>query len=186
MTSSLTRREWILLGVGLAIGAVASLVFRADSKGVVTMLPTYIFSDSVPGLVGASGAWTMKGESLVNKFNAAQVDCFNHYGDTSFVNLKRAGIDIPEMYCYIAQGDIFDHMLIADLALFTITDWNPEQVVAESDGLCRKVTLTLDRRAKSVSQTSTLIDSTGLCEGLSPEPQLSYLTDGFKLLHPDK
>ncbi len=186
MTLSLTRREYIFLGVGLALGIVMSLAFRADSKGVVTMLPSYIFSDSVPGLIGASGVWTMKGESLANKFNAAQINCFNHYGDTSFTNLKRNGVDISEMYCYIAQGDILNNLLMADLQLFTITDWNSEQVVAEWEGLCRKITMVLDRRAKSVSQTGTLINNTGLCEGLSPEPQLSYLTDGLKVLHPEK
>ena len=173
----------IIIGALLLGGYV--LLNKTDSKAVITMLPPYIFSDTVPGLVGASGVWTMKGETLANKINAATISCFNNYGDESFEILRHLGADLSEMYCYIAQGDIISNMLMANLSLFTITDWNAERVVAEAEGACRKTIMILDRRAETVTQTGTLINDSGLCEGLSKEPTQAYLTDGLKVLHPE-
>lgn len=127
----------------------------------------------------------MKGEELVNKYNASKIDCFNRFGDSSFEYLKAKGVNVSEMYCYVAQGDIFMGQLIADLSLFTITDWNNEEVVSESEGLCKKVTMVMDRRAKVVTQTSTLINNTDeFCKGFDSIPMQSFLTDGMKILYP--
>lgn len=164
------------------------LIFSSGFNGmlgraVVTSLPVYMFNDAVPGLVGADGTFTAKGEELANKFNSVEIQCFNRYGDVDFSELKTAGININEMYCYIAQGDIIDGHLSTYLSLFTITDWSKEKVVAEKEGLCRKTVMTLDRRAKSVTQTSVLVNGEGeLCSGLSSEPIQSYLTNGFEVV----
>lgn len=159
------------------------LTFLSGKRASVTLLPPYFFSDSVAGLVGASGTFTAKGERLANKFNTVTIDCFNHYGDTSFQSLRKSGTGPGEAYCYIAQADVIDGYLSSDLQLFTITDWDSAKVVAESEGLCRKTIMILDRKAKTVTQTGTLINNDGLCKGFSSDPIQSYLSDGLDVIN---
>ncbi|KKS92624.1 MAG: hypothetical protein UV68_C0041G0011 [Candidatus Collierbacteria bacterium GW2011_GWC2_43_12] len=167
----------VLFLAGIISGGFSDILGRTT----VTSLPPFLFLDNVPGLVGATGTFAAKGEELANKFNSVEIQCFNKYGDVAFDDLKQAGINTEEMYCYIAQGDVIKGYLSTYLSLFPITDWDKEKVVAEKEGLCRKTIMTLDRRAKSVTQTSTLINNEGeLCSGLSPEPIQSYLTNGFE------
>lgn len=171
-----------ILGMAL-MGGIVYFYGSGGDRVTVKHLPSYSFSD-IPGLVGGFGTWTAKGEELANKFNAAQINCFNTYGDVSFEDIRGFGVDPTqaEMYCYIAQADIIDGFLNVDLQIMPITDWNMNTVTAESTGLCRRVVMTLDRASQTITQTGTLIDSEGICEGLSEEPIQSYLTDGLKVL----
>jgi len=178
------------ISAGFVLGAVLVLVFgtpnEGENKNVVKQLPVYYFSERIPGFAGGSGTWVLKGEEIANKYNAANINCFNHYGETSLEEIRNRGIE-PEMYCYIAQADIFDGSLSADLSLFTITEWNEKRVVAESVGLCRKVTMTLDRESKTITQLATLLagaSDVDFCEGLSSDPIQSFLTDGDRVINP--
>lgn len=175
-----------ILGM-IAMGGLVYFYDDVTEKTTVQYLPSFYFSDSIPGLVGGTGVWTAKGEKLANKYNAAYISCFNDYGDMSFSEIrKKYGIDPAsreiEMYCYIAQADIINNYLNSDLQLFSITDWNENAVVAEFNGICRKTVMILDRKAKTVTQTGTLVGDSELCEGLSKEPIQAYLEDGSKVL----
>lgn len=179
------------LGAGVLFGIILVLIVFAavnggENKNKVQYLASYYFSEGIPGFAGGSGTWVIKGEELVNKYNAAEISCFNNYGEMSLEEIRSFGVE-PEMYCYIAQADVFNGLLAADLSLFTITEWSPKRVVAESVGMCRKVTMTLDRESKTITQLATLLaDSSDseLCGSFSSDPIQSFLTDGEKVIYP--
>lgn len=187
MTTSLDTRS-VLAGilVGTIVGAAGyAQLDGSASDNTVEYLAPYYFSDNIPGYVTGEGSWVMKGEELANKYNSVSVSCFNDYGDMPLDTVKRLGGD-AEMYCYVAQGDILDGYMAANLTVFTVTEWNEERVVAVSEGGCRKVTMTLDRASETVTQQAVLINTDPpLCSELSPEPVLSYLTNGLKVTNPE-
>lgn len=65
--------------------------------------------------------------------------------------------------------------------LYTITHWDDDLIVAESEAICTKSILTLNLKTEEVTLTTHVIKTDGDCQFLDKQPKFSTLINGVDL-----
>lgn len=133
------------------------------------LMPNYSLSDSVDGLVTASGSWISTTE-LAYPMQTVQIECWKDFG-----------------HCWFMDGSISDDKFLSvNSDIEEIAKWTNdviETVPSTTAGGCVEYFYRIDRRSRTVTATRrTVNNKAGLCEGIQDEPIIMHLGDGFERL----
>lgn len=154
---------WIVLLVAIIEGIW--IYFSHNLIKRISMSP-YSFNDSVDGLVTAEGSW-ISPIKLAFPLSSVKIECWRDFG-----------------YCWFADGTIMDNnYLSVGLDLKEIEEWTDEYIQTKpSKPLmgCVEESYRLDRRSQVVTYTRRTVDTADICEGVSEEPIVAKLGDGYE------
>ena len=149
----------------------AGWIYLSSDLTKSILLPPYSLTDSVEGLITASGSWISTTE-LANPIQTIQIECWKDFGhcwimDSSLSNEK-----------YLSLGSSIEKIA-------KWTDEAIETVPSTTAAGCVEYFYRIDRRSRVVTSTRRTVDNkTGLCEGIQKEPIIMHLGNGLERLKP--
>jgi hypothetical protein len=156
---------WILLIIAIMEGFWIYLSTNLSNR---INLPLHSFYDSGEGLVTAEGAWVTP-IKVAFPLSTVIIECWKEFG-----------------HCWIADATISDNtFLTAGLGLKEISEWNKDYIQTKpSEPLmgCVEESYRLDRKSKIVTYTRRTVKTSDACEGISEEPIVAKLGDGYERL----
>jgi hypothetical protein len=158
----------IILGILIAVIAFETWILAKSWKIDDNIIPSnsLIYTDLAgtnfsDTLVTIEGSWYSEAK-LAYPVQSSHIECW-----------KDKGI------CVEAQGTIKDGYLNTTSYVYDIASWNEKEVIAKTEALCKKTELKIDRGQKQATLNATTTKTTDECIGISKEPMLLYLMNGY-------
>lgn len=148
----------------------AGWIYLSSDLTKSILMPNFMLSDSVGGLVTASGSWISTTE-LAYPMQTIEIECWKDFG-----------------HCWIMDASLSDDKYLSlNSDIEEIAKWTDdaiETVPSVTAGGCVEYFYRIDRRSGTVTATRrTVNNKSGLCEGIQDEPIIMHLGDGLDRLN---
>ena len=157
--------KWRTLVAVLLIIILGGAWISRKAQREAVSLGFYSFYD-VDDYVAVEGTWTSD-TKLAAPLQVTKLDCWRQWN-----------------HCIEATAQILGSNLSVNTTYWEVNDWKAEEIALKDNNssLCKVETLRIDRKNKVVTATNTPKQpKPDSCVGLSDDPIVSHLVDGYKL-----
>jgi hypothetical protein len=139
----------------------------------VTLPTKSVWVDKQHGLAQATGTWRAVNYDDAFPFNTQHMSfsksTMTCEGSSTIIQWERSGLLTSGRFVQIMPD------------VYTISRWDDDFIIAESQAICTKTVLTLNLKSEDVTLATYVTKTDGECQFLDKEPKFSTLVNGIEL-----